>query len=110
MLKLLLLMQLVAVIDGDTIKLDGERVRLLGVDAPEIHHAQCPAERRRGESARGHLQDLLEGRHLTLVRHGKDRYRRTLGIILADGADINAAMIASHHAVRWDGQKHDWCR
>ena len=32
-----------AVIDGDTVHADQERYRLLGIDAAEIHHAQCDA-------------------------------------------------------------------
>jgi endonuclease YncB( thermonuclease family) len=33
-----------AVIDGDTFRIGAERYRLLGIDAAEIHRAQCDAE------------------------------------------------------------------
>jgi endonuclease YncB( thermonuclease family) len=36
------------VIDGDTIRSDEERIRLEGIDAAEIGHAKCEAERRLG--------------------------------------------------------------
>lgn len=106
---LLLAMQLVAVTDGDTIKLDGERVRLKGIDAAEIFSPACRAEKRIGARAKAALEDMLAGRTITLERHGRDRYGRTLAIVFADGRDINAAMIAGGWAVMWDGHKHDWC-
>jgi endonuclease YncB( thermonuclease family) len=108
-LALLLVAQSVVVTDGDTIKLDGERVRLLAIDAPEIFSPQCRSEKRRGEAAKIELERLVAGRTLTLERHGTDRYRRTLAIVFAGGVNLNDAMIASGHAVRWDGHKHDWC-
>lgn len=109
LLTVLLALQIVAVTDGDTIKLNGERVRLKGIDAPEIFSPECRDEKRKGERAKAELQRLVDGRWLTLERHGRDRYGRTLAIVFADGVDVNAAMIASGLAVVWDGHKHDWC-
>lgn len=109
MIALLLAAQLVAVVDGDTLRVDGERVRLIGVDAPEIRSAACAEERRRGERAKAMLAHLVAGHVLSLQRDGTDRYGRTLAVVLADGADVNAAMISSGHAVAWTGAKHDWC-
>ena len=37
MVAALLLAAAVTVVDGDTLKIDGERIRLLGIEAPEIH-------------------------------------------------------------------------
>lgn len=34
------------VIDGHTIILVGERIRIANIDAPKFHSARCPAERR----------------------------------------------------------------
>ena len=54
------------VIDGDTIVLDnGEKVRLIGVDAPEITHENIPAQRF-GEEAKNFLRKLAEGAKCTL--------------------------------------------
>jgi endonuclease YncB( thermonuclease family) len=49
-----------AVVDGDTLRRDKERYRLLGIDAAEIHRAQCDAERRLGELTKHRLEALLE--------------------------------------------------
>lgn len=106
---ILFLAAALSVTDGDTIRLDDERVRLIGVDAPEIHRAECLKERLRGQMARIALTLMLDGRTIVLQRDGKDRYGRTLAIVFADGVDVNAAMIDTHHAVKWTGRKHDWC-
>src|SRR5262245_4761871 len=49
-----------AVVDGDTVHLDRESYRLLGIDAAEIHRAQCDAERRLGELTKHRLETLLK--------------------------------------------------
>ncbi len=74
---LLVAAQAVTIVDGDTLRLDGERVRLIGVDAPEIHRAECPVERILGETAKAELARLTAGHTIHLERHGTDRYRRT---------------------------------
>src|SRR5437660_552688 len=59
------------VVDGDTFRLHGERIRILGIDTPE-----------RGEPGSGRatyrLLALLRSGNVVIVRHGKDVYCRTL--------------------------------
>ena len=45
-----------AVIEGDTVHLQQECYLLLGIDAAEIHHPQCDAERRLGELTKHRLE------------------------------------------------------
>ena len=47
------------VIDGDTIRSDVERIRLEGIDAAEIGHTKCEAERRLAILAKHRLEQLL---------------------------------------------------
>ena len=54
-----------AVIDGDTVHSDQERYRLLGIDAAEIHYAQCDAERRLGELTKHRLEALIRSGPVT---------------------------------------------
>jgi len=49
----------IAVIDGDTVHMGAERYQLLGIDAAEIRHAQCDAERRLGVLTKKRLEALL---------------------------------------------------
>ena len=46
------------VIDGDTIRWNGEKVRLVGFNTPEISEPQCAAEATKGKQAKLRLQQL----------------------------------------------------
>ncbi|BBF92404.1 thermonuclease family protein [Blastochloris tepida] len=101
----------VRVVDGDTIVVDGERIRILGLDAPEIGHAQCADERQRGLAAKAALAELLAAREPEIERHGRDRYRRTLAVVRVAGRNVAAIMIRAGHArLYWGGKRRGWCR
>jgi len=57
------------VIDGDTLALAGERIRLLGIDAPETRDARCERERVAGYETKARVVDLLRfGRSVEIPR------------------------------------------
>lgn len=94
------------VTDGDSLNCNGERIRLLGIDAPEMN---CPRNRNcvAGDphTAKAHLVALIKGRRLTITRIGKDRYNRTLAQVYADGRNVSCQMVRAGRAVyvaRWD--------
>lgn len=89
------------VIDGDTVVLRSETIRLLDIDAPETFRHHCPNELKRGLEAKASLQRLLTGARITIDRHGTDRYRRTLAHIAIGDDDLGAAMLRSGHAIPW---------
>lgn len=90
------------VVDGDTVALGRERIRLLGPDAPEIKgHAHCPAERSAGRRAADRLRELLSGRPVDIQRHGQDTYRRTLANLFVDGRDVGAQLESEGLALPW---------
>lgn len=98
-------------IDGDTIVVDGEHIRILGLDAPEIGHAQCDDERRRGAAAKAALAELLAGHEPQIERRGLDRYRRTLAVVSVDGRNVASTLISAGHArIYWGGRRGAWCR
>lgn len=77
------------VLDGDTIELEhGERVRYLGIDAPENSE-------RWGTVAYETNQDLVEGRtvRLELDRPTRDQYGRTLGYIWVGDVMVNERLV-----------------
>lgn len=43
------------VVDGDTLRFKGEKIRIVDIDAPETSKPACPAERQAGEEARDRL-------------------------------------------------------
>ena len=97
-----------SVSDGDTIRCQGERIRLLGIDAPELA-GHCRAGRNcvAGDPLRSKLalEQALAGKRLTIERVGKDRYGRTLGVIYADGRNVSCQLVAGGYAVyvgEWD--------
>jgi micrococcal nuclease len=100
----------VRVIDGDTIRLGAERVRILGIDTPEMgSNARCNAERRLADVARMTLIDFIEGQRLEIDRRGKDRFGRTLAYIRVRGADVGEMLIRARVAVRFGNGRPDWC-
>lgn len=76
--------------DGDTIRLeDGERIRILPIDTPEISHPRCENEFRLGLAAKARIAAIIApAADVSIIRHGKDRFGRTLAHVLADGRDV----------------------
>lgn len=97
------------VLDGDTIELAGERVRILNIDTAELE-ARCPAELVLAQQARARLTDLLDDGPLDIRRIARrDRYGRTLATISVNGRDVGEVLISEGLARRWDGRRHPWC-
>ena len=104
------------VIDGDTFKLGERKVRIIGIDAPEVH-GRCAEERRMAEAATAKLQSLLNQGPFTMTgriddmadRYGRDL--RALGRTRPDGTGQSIAeeMRRSGLARRYLGYKTDWC-
>ncbi len=81
-------------IDGDTLVINGEHVRLFGIDAPEAHDSG-------GQGAKRALQGLVGRNDPKCERVETDRYRRTVALCAANGADLSLAMLRSGYAVTW---------
>jgi endonuclease YncB( thermonuclease family) len=100
------------VIDGDTFILDGQIIRLAGIDTPEIGGARCPDERARGEAAEQRLHQILNSGPVQLVTAGdrdRDRYDRLLRDALVAGQSVSEQLVVEGHARRWQGRKESWC-
>lgn len=93
-----------AVVDGDTLAVGGERLRLNGIDAPEMAQ-QCErdgAAYRCGEQARAAMARILGSGALTCVAIGVDRYdRRVVRCLNQDGQDIAAALVVAGWALAY---------
>ena len=87
--------KIVSIHDGDTITvLQGKqqiKVRLFGIDAPELKQPY-------GKKSKQFLANLIAGKVVEVEENGKDRYKRTIGTIYLNGADINAQMVENGYA------------
>ncbi len=84
------------VVDGDTIVINGIRIRLEGIDAPEIAQTcgrslfgswAC------GQEAARHLDRLVRDRSVDCLSRGADKYGRMLAVCSTAGLELNAAMV-----------------
>jgi endonuclease YncB( thermonuclease family) len=96
------------VTDGDTIRIGEARIRLKGIDAPEMEQRCSRAGRSYacGETARRALIDLVSGENVRCRAAGRDRYRRILARCTVDGEDIGTRMVESGWAVSY-GRDYD---
>lgn len=106
MISALLLAAAVTVTDGDTIRIGSERIRLLGIDAPEIHGCRkgricVPGD---GHASKRSLEALMGGK-ISVQRVGQDRYGRTLAQVYVGGRNVACEQLRRGQAAyvaKWD--------
>lgn len=112
--------EVIRVLDGDTFEARVRiwpgmdittRVRLRGIDAPEMH-ARCDDERVKAIAARDALVRVLNEGTVGISRIGQDKYggRVDADVSTARTGDVSAALLAGGFARRYDGGKRGgWC-
>ncbi|PZF75133.1 thermonuclease family protein [Aestuariivirga litoralis] len=99
-------------IDGDTIEVNGERIRMLDFDTPEISESKCPSEYAKGQKAKFRLLELLNSGAVEIRAAGtrdSDKYGRKLRLVLVNGRSVGDVLIAEGLAWPWEGRRHAWC-
>lgn len=84
------------VVDGDTLDIRGERIRLFGIDTPELGQPWWDKEGNEhdaGVSARKALMSLIEGKRLSVKVLREDKYQRSLAIVKVDGRDVARSLV-----------------
>ena len=71
----------VRAVDGDTIRVGGERIRLRGIDTPEMNEPAGPAAKQR-------LDELLRSGSIRIVPQGRDVYHRLVADVFVNGQNV----------------------
>ena len=99
------------VVDGDTFRFQGQKIRIEDIDTPELSPPRCEAERTKGEAAKARLLALLnDGKFsLSAVSRDEDKYGRKLRRVTRSGYSLGETLVGEGLARRWDGARHGWC-
>ena len=89
------------VVDGDTLVIAGERIRMQGIDAPEARQ-KCedasgflyPC----GQVATQALKNAIDGRRVTCEGYERGHYRRMIATCYVGSCDLNGWMVRQGHA------------
>ena len=101
------------VIDGDTIVIAGERIRLHGIDAPEMKqtcHTSKGQEWNCGELAKQALEKLVQGQDVTCKGDKRDRYKRLIAVCYVGPFNINEQMVTDGWALAYRKYSKDYMR
>ena len=98
------------VTDGDTIRFGETRVRLFGIDAPEIKQT-CDFEDKTwncGIEARIALVKMIAEQEVSCEKKDKDRYGRIIAVCMAGGVNLNALMVREGWALAYRKYSRDY--
>lgn len=108
--------RVIAIVDGDTVKLYCPasgflRARILAYDTPE-KAAKCSSEFIKAVAATQYLRWILwTGSTIDARTEGKDRYGRALTVLIVDGEGVARRMVKAGLARWYDGgQRPTWCQ
>lgn len=98
------------VVDGDSLVIGGERIRLFGIDAPELDRRCDPSGRNWacGEWAKATLTKIIAHGILACEALDQDRYGRTVARCRASGRDVAAAMVKAGAATAYLRYANDY--
>ena len=92
--------QTIKIVDGDTIYLNGEKIRFTGIDTPELKqtclkdgiNAPC------GVTARQILIDKIGNNTVVCISEGKDQYKRTLAECFVNNESLSSYLVRNGYA------------
>ena len=88
------------VVDGDTIVLNGEKIRFSGIDTPELKQTCMDGDQKVfcGMFAKMLLTKKIGNETPECIREGKDAYKRTLAECFINGESLSAFLVKSGYA------------
>ena len=92
--------QTIKIVDGDTIHLNGEKIRFTGIDTPELKQT-CLKEGIKdlcGIKAKQILIDKIGNNNVKCISEGKDQYKRTLAECFVNNDSLSSYLVRSGYA------------
>ena len=88
------------VVDGDTIHLNGEKIRFTGIDTPELKQTCIKQGTKEycGVTAKKILIDKISNNTVECISEGKDRYKRILAECFIDNESLSRFLVRSGYA------------
>ena len=101
--------QEIKISDGDTIKINGEKIRFSGIDAPESYYKgkkqTCKFEEKDffcGEISKNKLIEKIGNNFVNCVlEKNKDKYKRFIGECFVNGQSLSVYMVRNGYALDW---------
>ena len=90
----------IKIADGDTIKINGEKIRFSGIDTPELSQT-CAKEGVKnscGLTAKQILIDKIVDNKVKCIKEGKDRYKRILAECFVNNESLSRYLVRSGYA------------
>ena len=99
------------VIDGDTFRYRGQKIRVADINTPETSSPKCAAEAELGARATARFTELLNAGAFSLqpADRATDRYGRALFTVMRGGESVGAALVREGLAEEWRGYRREWC-
>ena len=103
------------IVDGDTVYINNYKIRLEGIDAPEMKQ-KCKREKLKissiigytfyedyycGEYSKANLETKVKGSNIKCISFTKDRYKRYLAKCFKGEINLNRWMVRNGHAVAY---------
>ena len=88
------------IIDGDTIILNGEKIRFSGIDTPELKQTCLKDDQEVpcGMTAKRLLAEKISNATVECISEGKDTYKRTLAKCFVNGESLSKFLVRSGYA------------
>ncbi|TWA12165.1 nuclease-like protein [Sinorhizobium medicae] len=100
------------VVDGDTLYVGAENVRVADIDTPEISEPKCVAEKALGEQATERLVQLVNAGPFDMRAwegRDEDQYGRKLRVLVRNGRTIGDVLVSQGLARTRSGRREPWC-
>ena len=90
----------IKITDGDTIKINGEKIRFSGIDTPELKQicVKDGVKNSCGIKAKQILIDKISNNKVNCISEGKDQYKRTLAECFVNNESLSSYLVKSGYA------------